>query len=122
MIVKLLTENHLEFVSLKGVAQARLSLHLSKCHIVRNHMLRLIFDFVMHTSLLISHIKVIQPEYITQHRYELREGKVFKRWCQYRDVSFWLKLENNALKIQTASRHYCQKCDFSTKIQYTISI
>ena len=38
MIVKLLTEQHLEFLSLKEAAQARLSLHLSKCHIVGNHM------------------------------------------------------------------------------------
>ena len=34
MSVKLLTEHCLEFVSLKEAAQARLSLHLSKCHIV----------------------------------------------------------------------------------------
>ena len=40
MTVKLLSEHHLEFLSLKGAAQARLSLHLSKCHIVGNHMLR----------------------------------------------------------------------------------
>ena len=38
MTVKLLTEHHLEFLSLKEAAQARLSLHLSKCHIVGNHM------------------------------------------------------------------------------------
>ena len=44
MTVKLLTEHHLEFLSLKGVAQARLSLHLSKCHIVGNHMSRLICE------------------------------------------------------------------------------
>ena len=42
MIVKLLDEHHLEFLSLKETAQARLSLYLSKCHIVRNHMSRLI--------------------------------------------------------------------------------
>ena len=42
MIVKLLTEHHLEFLSLKEAAQACLSLHLSKCHIVGNHMPRLI--------------------------------------------------------------------------------
>ena len=36
MSVKLLTEHHLEFLNLKG-AQARLSLHLSKCH-VGNHL------------------------------------------------------------------------------------
>ena len=38
MIVKLLTEHHLEFLSLKGGLQARLSLHMSKCHIVGNLM------------------------------------------------------------------------------------
>ena len=38
MIVKLLTEHHLEFLSLKGTAQNRLSLHLSKCQIVGNLM------------------------------------------------------------------------------------
>ena len=37
MSVKLLTENYLEFLSLKGATQARLSLHMSKCHIVGNH-------------------------------------------------------------------------------------
>ena len=42
MIVKLLTERHLEFLSLKGAAEPRLCLHMSKCHIVGNHMTRLI--------------------------------------------------------------------------------
>ena len=37
MNVKLLTEHHWEFLSLKGAAEARLSLHMSKCHIVGNH-------------------------------------------------------------------------------------
>ena len=41
MFVKLLTERHFDFLSLKGV-QARPSLHLSKYHIVGNHMSRLI--------------------------------------------------------------------------------
>ena len=41
MIIKLLIEHHLEFLSLKGGAEARLSLHLSKCQIVGNLMLRL---------------------------------------------------------------------------------
>ena len=41
MSVKLLTEHHLEFLSLKETAQARLSLHVSKCHIGGNHMSRL---------------------------------------------------------------------------------
>ena len=43
MTVKLLTEHHLEFLSFKGAAPARLSLHLLKCHIGGNHMLRLIY-------------------------------------------------------------------------------
>ena len=44
LLIKLLTEHHLEFLSLRqGTAQAPLSLHLSKCHIVGNLMLWLIF-------------------------------------------------------------------------------
>ena len=38
LIVKLLTEHHLDFLSLKGNAEARPSLHMSKYHIVGNHM------------------------------------------------------------------------------------
>ena len=41
MIVKLLTEHHLEFLSLKGAAQSRLNLHLSNA-IVGNLMSLLI--------------------------------------------------------------------------------
>ena len=48
MIVKLLTEHHLECLSLKEAAEARLSLHLSKCHIVGILMLLLII-FCMFT-------------------------------------------------------------------------
>ena len=44
MIVKLLAEHHFEFLSLKEAAQARLSLHMPKCHIVGNHMSRLNYD------------------------------------------------------------------------------
>ena len=44
MSIKLLTEHHLELLSLKGGCKlkARLSLLLSKCHIVGNRMSRLI--------------------------------------------------------------------------------
>ena len=42
MSVKLLTEYHLELLSLKGAVKARLSLHLSKCHNVGNHMPRFV--------------------------------------------------------------------------------
>ena len=38
----LLTEHHWEFLRLKEAAQVRLSVHLSKWHIVGNHMSRLI--------------------------------------------------------------------------------
>ena len=41
MIVKLLTEHHLEFLSLKEAAEACPSPHMSKCHIVGNLMRRL---------------------------------------------------------------------------------
>ena len=44
MTAKLLTEHHLKFLSLKEAAQALLSLHLSKCHIVGNHMSWLTFE------------------------------------------------------------------------------
>ena len=38
MIVKLLTEHHFDFINLKEAAEAHLSLHMSKCHIVGNFM------------------------------------------------------------------------------------
>ena len=38
MSVKLLTEHHLGFLSYKEAAEARPSLHMSKCHIVGNLM------------------------------------------------------------------------------------
>ena len=41
MSVKLLTEHHLAFLILKKATQARLSLHLSKCHIGGNRMSQL---------------------------------------------------------------------------------
>ena len=43
MSVKPLAEHYLEFLSSKEAAQARLSLHLLKSHIVGNHMPWLIF-------------------------------------------------------------------------------
>ena len=43
MTVKLVVEQHLEFLGLKLAAQARLSPHLLKFHIVGNHMSRLIW-------------------------------------------------------------------------------
>ena len=43
MIVKLLTEHHLEFLSLKEAAEARPILQLSKCHIVGSLMYWLIY-------------------------------------------------------------------------------
>ena len=52
MNVRLLTEHHLEFLSLKGAAQARLSLHLSKSHIVENHVLRLNYNMGQQTRFL----------------------------------------------------------------------
>ena len=47
MNVKLLSERYLEFLSLKlrEAAQAHLNLHLSKCHMVGNHMSQLYFVY-----------------------------------------------------------------------------
>ena len=50
MSVKLLTEHHLEFLRLKEAAQIRLSLHLSKCHIVGNHMSQLSYTFLLNCN------------------------------------------------------------------------
>ena len=44
MTGKLLTEHHLKVLSLKGAAQACLSLHLSRCHIVGNLISRLNYN------------------------------------------------------------------------------
>ena len=44
MTLRLLSEHHLELLSLTEAAQAHLSLHLSKCHIVGNHMSRLNYE------------------------------------------------------------------------------
>ena len=44
MIVMLLTKHHLEFLSLKKAAEARLSLYLSKYHIFGNQVSQLIND------------------------------------------------------------------------------
>ena len=45
---KLLTQQHLEFLSLKGSCTGSSeSMHVSKCHIVGNHMSQLLFnDFI----------------------------------------------------------------------------
>ena len=55
--MNLLTEHHLDFKAQKGTAQARLSLHLTKCHIVGNHMSRLIYDIMMVHVLLIHQVE-----------------------------------------------------------------
>ena len=65
MSVKLLTEHHFEFLSLKGAAQIRKSLHMSKCHIVGNLMSWVIFFFCFVqfqvVSVMSSHTPFIYP-------------------------------------------------------------
>ena len=53
MSVKLLAEQHLKFLSFKEAAPARLSLHLSKFHIVGNHQPRLNYDLMLYFQLLL---------------------------------------------------------------------
>ena len=57
MIVKLLTEHHLEFPSLKEAAEACPSLHLSICQIVGNLMSWLKFIIMKFVS--IEHITML---------------------------------------------------------------
>ena len=45
MTLRLVTEHYFGFLNIKGGAQARQSLDLSKCHIVGNHMSRLKYRF-----------------------------------------------------------------------------
>ena len=47
MTVKLQSAQHLEFLYLKEPAQACLSLHLSDCYIVGNHMSRLKYQLLI---------------------------------------------------------------------------
>ena len=62
MSVKLLTEHHLQFLSLKKSSQARLSLHLSKYHIVGNHMSWLICVIERSTTMtLLLNLDVSNP-------------------------------------------------------------
>ena len=58
MTVKLLTKHHLEFLSLKGAAQACLSLHMSKCQshvaaifmllVLKNCLNDILFDLILY--------------------------------------------------------------------------
>ena len=57
MSVKLLTEHHSKFLSLKEAGQARLSLHLSKCHVVGNHIIFLMFLCFRHSEELIRKLE-----------------------------------------------------------------
>ena len=58
MSVKLLTEHHLEFLGYNGGCTGSLSLHLSKYHIVGNHVSRLICKLYNDTrkEILYSHL------------------------------------------------------------------
>ena len=51
MIVKLLTEHYLEFLSLKGGCKGRPSLHMSKFHIVGNLMHWLLYCIVLYCNI-----------------------------------------------------------------------
>ena len=71
MIVKLLTEHHLEYLSLKGGCRGSPSLHLPKCQIVRNLMLRLILYMYI-----LLYISVLNEQECRFHCYEC--SKKFK--------------------------------------------
>ena len=125
--VQLLTEHHFEILSLNGAAQAPLSLHLSKSHIVGNHMSRLnyvktngseiIYYFTL-TFLFILNYDFIMPLLFPSNRNCLGQ---FRRipWNQTSDV-----YRGSTLKTCTLTLHImrlipkkpCQhnnKCDCS---------
>ena len=68
MSVKLLTEHHLKFLSLKGGCRARQSLHLSKCQIVVHLMPRLIWFGLMLNVPVNSygHVGTVQSQVISK--------------------------------------------------------
>ena len=81
MNVKLLTEHHLEFLSLKEAAQALMSLHLSNCHIVGNHMPRLINNDISLTVMLNKRHICIKKIYI--HLYGTGLICLMKKSCYF---------------------------------------
>ena len=64
MSVRLLTEQYLELLSFKGGCRGSLSLHLSKCHIVGNHVPRLKCKFVK--AMTRSHYPMVSPFHTMQ--------------------------------------------------------
>ena len=98
----LLPEHHLQFLSLKETTQARLSLHLSKCHIVANHKSWLIYSLdVLETnsqnvSILTSN-GIVNSEIFARFLFsrnfanaKLRESKILAKW-QNRSVVYWYR-------------------------------
>ena len=73
IIVKLLTEHHLEFLSLKGgCIQAHLSLHMSKCHIFGNLALA---QKLQEKDLVHKLFKVLAPRY---SKYTTSFSRIYK--------------------------------------------
>ena len=74
MNFKLLTEQHLEFLSLTG------GLHLSKCHIVGDHMSRL-----KYISILTSYnkgLEVRKPYFVVRKQQRSRPASASAKFCQ----------------------------------------
>ena len=71
MCVKLLTEHHFEFLSLKEAAQVHLSLHMSKNHIVGNHIAWLMFCLCILAGVRMKYpscyILLVDPAPMTPH-------------------------------------------------------
>ena len=84
MSVQLLTEHHLRVLSLKEAAQACLSLHLSKCHIVGNHVSRLKSQQTL----------LVQISYLQRQQLDLYSAS-------YPPEHPWLKVCKSVLKNNT---------------------
>ena len=59
MNIKLLTEQHLESLSLNGICPGLSETTLSKCHSVRNHMSRLIWHIVISFNLFSNYCTLV---------------------------------------------------------------
>ena len=124
MIIKLLTEHHLEFISLKEAAEARPSQHLSKCQIVGILMPRLKSSLHSLTCCLVPqwllplrpHSRLMIFFFQNQQVQNIISGKLLQ--CQ----TVWIQIRADVLSfliwVQTVCKGYQQtaKVTISKKI------
>ena len=116
MSVKLLTKHHLEFLSLKVAAQARLSLHLSKCHIDGNHMSRLIFRADEQTKMA---TRIKMPGADLEGIEWLKKKCITSFWSQYTfNIQYPLALRATSLTVIFDKHYHYFSISFCTSSPY----